>query len=42
MDSKEHMEKFGKYEAEFKQYLMSKYFSDKTIFGGKTFLQLIL
>ncbi|KAI3469836.1 hypothetical protein Pfo_026499 [Paulownia fortunei] len=37
MDSKEHIEKFKKYEAEFKQYLMSKYFSDKTIFGGNIF-----
>ncbi|KAH6774192.1 hypothetical protein C2S51_012596 [Perilla frutescens var. frutescens] len=37
MDNKEHVEKFKKYEAEFKQYLMSKYFSDKTIFGGNIF-----
>ncbi|KAL0388346.1 UNVERIFIED_CONTAM: hypothetical protein Sradi_2716400 [Sesamum radiatum] len=37
MDSKEHIEKFKRYEAEFKQYLMSKYFSDKTIFGGNIF-----
>ncbi|KAH6790843.1 hypothetical protein C2S51_005849 [Perilla frutescens var. frutescens] len=37
MDNKEHIEKFKKYEAEFKQYLMSKYFSDKTIFGGNIF-----
>ncbi|KAL6522786.1 hypothetical protein OROHE_016633 [Orobanche hederae] len=37
MDSKEHIEKFKRYEAEFKQYLMSKYFSDKTIYGGNIF-----
>ncbi|KAG6410589.1 hypothetical protein SASPL_128651 [Salvia splendens] len=37
MDNKEHIEKFKKYEAESKQYLMSKYFSDKTIFGGNIF-----
>ncbi|GFP83413.1 hypothetical protein PHJA_000484700 [Phtheirospermum japonicum] len=37
MDSKEHIEKFKRYEAEFKQYLMSKYFSDKTISGGNIF-----
>ncbi|KAK6138765.1 hypothetical protein DH2020_027493 [Rehmannia glutinosa] len=37
MDSKEHIEKFKRYEAEFRQYLMSKYFSDKTIFGGNIF-----
>ncbi|KAL6548275.1 hypothetical protein OROGR_008696 [Orobanche gracilis] len=36
-DSKEHIEKFKRYEAEFKQYLMSKYFSDKTIYGGNIF-----
>ncbi|KAL8481063.1 hypothetical protein ACS0TY_027010 [Phlomoides rotata] len=37
MDSKEDTEKFKRYEAEFKQYLMSKYFSDKTVFGGNIF-----
>ncbi|CAA0817455.1 Unknown protein [Striga hermonthica] len=37
MDSKEHIEKFKRYEAEFRQYLMSKYFSDKTISGGNIF-----
>ncbi|CAH9095718.1 unnamed protein product [Cuscuta epithymum] len=30
-------EKFKRYEAECTQYLMSKYFSDKTIFGGNIF-----
>ncbi|GER52230.1 zinc finger C-x8-C-x5-C-x3-H type family protein [Striga asiatica] len=37
LDSKEHVEKFKRYEAEFRQYLMSKYFSDKTISGGNIF-----
>ncbi|KAL7145041.1 hypothetical protein ABFS83_07G051900 [Erythranthe nasuta] len=37
MDSEEHIEKFKRYEAEFRQYLMSKYFSDKNIFGGNIF-----
>ncbi|XP_019189747.1 PREDICTED: uncharacterized protein LOC109184161 [Ipomoea nil] len=30
-------EKFKRYEAEYTQHLMSKYFSDKTIFGGNIF-----
>lgn len=35
MDDKEQIDKFQKYEADYKRYLMSKYFSDKTIFGGQ-------
>ncbi|XP_055829723.1 uncharacterized protein LOC129899009 isoform X2 [Solanum dulcamara] len=34
---KEDIEKFNKYEIEGRKYLMSKYFSDKTIFGGNIF-----
>lgn len=30
-------EKFKRYEVEARRYLMSKYFSDKTIFGGNIF-----
>ncbi|CAA3009216.1 Hypothetical predicted protein [Olea europaea subsp. europaea] len=37
MDDKEQIDKFQKYEADYKRYLMSKYFSDKTIFGGNIF-----
>ncbi|XP_055826632.1 uncharacterized protein LOC129895027 isoform X2 [Solanum dulcamara] len=33
----EQVEKFKRYEAEARRYLMSKYFSDKTIFGGNIF-----
>ncbi|KZV56216.1 hypothetical protein F511_13820 [Dorcoceras hygrometricum] len=37
MEGDEYMEKLKKYEADYKQYLMSKYFTDKTIFGGNIF-----
>ncbi|KAL2530852.1 uncharacterized protein Fot_23453 [Forsythia ovata] len=37
IDNKEQIDKFQKYEADYKRYLMSKYFSDKTIFGGNIF-----
>ncbi|GAA0146067.1 hypothetical protein LIER_36251 [Lithospermum erythrorhizon] len=33
----EEIEKFKKYEADYSRYLMSKYFSDKNIFGGNIF-----
>lgn len=33
----EQVEKFKRYEVEARRYLMSKYFSDKTIFGGNIF-----
>lgn len=35
MNSKEEIEKFKKYEADYTRRLKAKYFSDKTIFGGK-------
>ncbi|MCD9561166.1 hypothetical protein HAX54_020144 [Datura stramonium] len=34
---KQQIEKFKRYEAEARNYLISKYFSDKTIFGGNIF-----
>ncbi|XP_009607916.1 uncharacterized protein LOC107770464 [Nicotiana tabacum] len=36
MESRQ-IEKFKRYEVESSRYLMSKYFSDKTIFGGNIF-----
>ncbi|XP_073027040.1 uncharacterized protein [Primulina eburnea] len=37
LEGDEYMEKLQRYEADYKQYLMSKYFPDKTIFGGNIF-----
>ncbi|CAI9762746.1 unnamed protein product [Fraxinus pennsylvanica] len=37
IDNQEQIDKFRKYEADYKRYMMSKYFSDKTIFGGNIF-----
>ncbi|XP_075488545.1 uncharacterized protein LOC142527587 isoform X1 [Primulina tabacum] len=37
LEGDEYMEKLQRYEADYKQYLMSKYFTDKTIFGGNIF-----
>ncbi|XP_073028770.1 uncharacterized protein [Primulina eburnea] len=37
MEADEPTEKLQRYEADYKQYLMSKYFTDKTIFGGNIF-----
>ncbi|XP_073308995.1 uncharacterized protein [Primulina huaijiensis] len=37
MEVDEPTEKLQRYEADYKQYLMSKYFTDKTIFGGNIF-----
>lgn len=34
-------EKLKKYEADYKQYLISKYFSDKTIFGGNIYIVIL-
>nr|XP_033509025.1 uncharacterized protein LOC104084907 isoform X2 [Nicotiana tomentosiformis] len=34
---REQIEKFKRYEVECRRYLMSKYFSDKNIFGGNIF-----
>ena len=38
MDNLENKEKHQKYVADYTRYLKAKYFSDKTIFGGKMFL----
>ncbi|EPS57313.1 hypothetical protein M569_17507 [Genlisea aurea] len=37
MDRKERVERLKKYDAEYKQYLMAKYFSDKTIYGANVY-----
>ncbi|XP_052179448.1 uncharacterized protein LOC127792868 isoform X2 [Diospyros lotus] len=39
MNTDELIEKFSKYEADYTQRLMAKYFSDKDIFGGNVFEQ---
>ncbi|KAK3026851.1 hypothetical protein RJ639_042351 [Escallonia herrerae] len=41
MDSKEYIERFKKYEAEYTRRLKAKYFSDKDIYGGDIFDQKI-
>lgn len=35
LDSKEYAERFKKYEADYTCRLMAKYFSKKTLYGGK-------